>query len=274
MLQDQGRSNRNSTDGSISRSEASGEHTGRRPSKRKNKKAKQLAFDLSFTSQDLKNLDMTKVSPGGTLQVQVREASVDEERSLFPTKKLSTQSNASTVSVSSTRSSNAKPQKLRIPKLRFLQVKTLQKIVRDFVSQLDSTDELSEKMMIEMFSKADFVNAVFDIMDLNGDGVLEAWEFMVAFHQKNDENVAKADQELNELFKKILTSVDKVNYHQPLTSEEFLKMWSDRDVSHMLAQAVEVHTRADHTHSALKTIIETVVLLTNPWWVNKSYYHI
>lgn len=187
------------------------------------KEVKSLSFDLSFTSQDFKNMDLTKVDGGH----EVRKRSTMKKEEKQPWIKATTKS-------------------FRVPKLRFQKLKSLIMLVKDC--------QISASAIKDLLNNPAFAKDIFEIMDVNGDGMLDTWELMKSRptqHEASQEELAfKSHFEL--LIKTFSGGYDVI------TQNVFDKIWSGKDLDQLLISAL------DGPNLTSDSVLEFIIRFTNP----------
>lgn len=128
-------------------------------SKERLKEVKQLAFDVSFTSQDFKNMDLTKIDGGGKKADEEPPPPGKDETPLIE-------------------------RRIAVPKLRFGKIRKLKLCLTSFASREGS---FSDETIRALFKSDLFADCVFDLMDINGDQLLDTNEIKLIAGLERDE---------------------------------------------------------------------------------------
>lgn len=191
----------------------------KRDRKMSKEKMKHLAFDLSFTSQDFKNMDLTKVSG----KKSSRESEVK----------------------------NVDPE-VPVPKLRFNKIRSLKLCLLSFASKEGG---VSNDTIKELFTTKEFANCVFDLIDLNGDGMVDIWELKAITISESDQKMQAFKLKLDELIEGFSNGFDIV------TQEMFMKIWQGKGLDDVAIETIR-EVRGDKID--FDSVMEFIILITNP----------
>ncbi len=205
----------------------------KRRDRRRRKQLKEIAFDFSFTSQDFKDMDLTKVNGGVSKEAEEDEDVVEE----MPLPRDSSSS-------------------LKVPKLRLAKICALKRCVLHHASQ-EGKKMLAPETLSRLFASPDFGRCAFDLMDLNGDGILDTGE-VLARAEKEDKG---DDLAFRQRFGALVESFS--NGYDVLTLDTFQKIWNGKELDVFMVEAIRSSSSSPEENLSLYTVMEFVILFTN-----------
>ena len=166
---------------------------------------KSAAFDWSFTSQDFKNMDLTKVDGGK----KRKDATMikDEKKEILN-------------------------QPSYLPKLRLGTIRKLKKMIES----LEEDGAIRDSDLEPLLASREFSRAVFDLMDLDGDGVLDTWETLKSTTKTNEEHRLTDRVVFEAQFGKLLETFSAD--YGVLTPDIFHHIWTGRDMEKLILLAL------------------------------------
>ncbi len=220
--------------------------------RRRRKQFKELAFDWSFTSQDFKEMDLTRVDGGLPDKAVAREDRTEEEdggeADLLEGMPLPPEAAPS---------SSSSPE--RVPKLRLSKISGLKRCVLDSASK---DGQVGADTLARLFASSEFARCAFDLMDLDGDGILDTSEVM---ERAGDAEGGKAgDAPFKERFAVLVESFS--NGYDVLTPDIFEKIWQGKELDKFLVQAVKASNPEEVM--GLYPVMEFIILFTNPRYIS------
>ena len=114
---------------------------------------------------------------------------------------------------------------------------------------------VSNETIKELFATKDFANCVFDLIDLNGDGMVDIWELKAITISESDHKMQAFKLKLDELIEGFSNGFDIV------TQDMFMKIWQGKGLDDVAIDTIR-EVRGDKID--FDSVMEFIILITNP----------